>query len=67
MVRWSSTGCIVSWESDIEELRRREALARQMGERGRRSVTQEFSFARYITGLEDLFARVVGQTQEQVA
>jgi glycosyltransferase involved in cell wall biosynthesis len=50
----------------VEQLLRDKSLARQMGERGRRSVTQEFSFARYITGLEDLFARVVGQTQEQV-
>jgi len=49
----------------VEQLLRNKSLAREMGERGRRSVTQEFSFDRYITGLEDMFARVVGQTQEQ--
>ncbi len=50
----------------VELLLRDKSLARQMGERGRRAVTQELSFARYITGLEDLFARVGGETQEQL-
>ena len=49
----------------VEQLLRDKSLAREMGERGRRSVAQDFSFDRYITGLEGLFARVVGQTPEQ--
>jgi glycosyltransferase involved in cell wall biosynthesis len=48
----------------VELLLRDKSLARQMGGHGRRAATQEFSFARYITGLENLFARVAGETRE---
>jgi glycosyltransferase involved in cell wall biosynthesis len=42
----------------VEHLLRNKILARQMGERGRQWADERFNFGSYITGLEDLFARV---------
>jgi glycosyltransferase involved in cell wall biosynthesis len=42
----------------IEELLRDKALARRLGENGRRDVAERHSFVKYIDGLENLFARV---------
>ena len=44
----------------IEELLNDKALARKMGEHGRQWVGERFGFPKYITGLEQLFARVSG-------
>ena len=43
----------------IEDLLRDKALARQMGERGRQLVSEHFEFSKYISGLEQLFERVI--------
>lgn len=42
----------------VEELLGDKALARRMGENGRRMISQHFDFSKYIEGLEGLFARV---------
>ena len=47
----------------VEELLRNKTLARQMGERGLQLVSQHYDFGNYITGLEDLFTRVVAETR----
>lgn len=46
----------------VEELLGNKALGRQMGERGRRLVAEQFEFSKYVTGLESLFARVAQET-----
>jgi glycosyltransferase involved in cell wall biosynthesis len=43
----------------VEELLRDKSLARKMGEHGRQWVGERFGFPKYISGLEDLFSRVV--------
>jgi hypothetical protein len=45
----------------VEELLGDKALARQMGDRGRQLVAEQYEFSAYISGLEQLFARVVGE------
>jgi glycosyltransferase involved in cell wall biosynthesis len=51
----------------VEELLRDKSLARKMGEHGRQWVGERFGFPKYISGLEDLFNRVVqGRTAESI-
>jgi glycosyltransferase involved in cell wall biosynthesis len=58
-------GFLVPWmnraafAAGLEELLRDKALARQMGERGRQLVTEQFEFSKYINGLERLFEQVI--------
>ncbi len=65
-------GFLVPWmdraqfAARVEELLLDQALARQMGERGLQLVTKRFDLSRYITGLEDLFARVVAGTRPEM-
>ncbi len=47
----------------VEELLRDKALARKLGEQGRRLARERFGFERYIDGLEGMFARVIGEVQ----
>jgi glycosyltransferase involved in cell wall biosynthesis len=60
-------GFLVPWmdraafAARVEELLGDKTLARQMGERGRQLVTEQFGFSKYISGLENLFARAVEQ------
>lgn len=60
-------GFLVPWmeraafAARVEELLRDKALARQMGERGRQLVVQQYGFSEYISGLEDLFERAAGR------
>ena len=51
----------------VEGLLRDKTLARQMGEIGRLLVSAHYDFSRYITGLEDLFARVVAEMRGRVS
>src|SRR5436190_12916107 len=57
-------GFLVPWmdraafAARVEELLGNKALARQMGERGRQAVAEQFEFSKYVSGLEDLFAWV---------
>jgi glycosyltransferase involved in cell wall biosynthesis len=57
-------GFLVPWmdreryAASVEELLRDKGLARKMGEHGRQWVGERFGFPKYISGLEDLFARV---------
>jgi glycosyltransferase involved in cell wall biosynthesis len=66
-------GCLVPWmdraayAARVEELLRNKTLARQMGERGRQLVSEHYDFSKYISGLENLFARVTAETQHGVA
>ena len=64
-------GFLVPWMDRTTYARRVEALlsnktlARQMGEIGRQLVSEHYDFSKYITGLEDLFARVVAETRDR--
>jgi glycosyltransferase involved in cell wall biosynthesis len=51
----------VAFAARVEELLGDKALARQMGDRGRQLVAEQYEFSAYISGLEQLFARVVGE------
>jgi glycosyltransferase involved in cell wall biosynthesis len=51
----------VAFAARVEELLGDKTLARQMGERGRQLVAEQYAFSKYISGLEQLFARVVEQ------
>ena len=65
-------GFLVPWMdratygSRVEALLRNKTLARQMGEIGRQLASEHYDFSKYITGLEDLFARVVAETRGRV-
>jgi glycosyltransferase involved in cell wall biosynthesis len=54
------------YAASVETLLRDKALARQMGESGRLLVSEHYDFSRYITRLEDIFARVVAETRGRV-
>jgi glycosyltransferase involved in cell wall biosynthesis len=62
-------GFLVPWmdrdryAAAIEELLRDKSLAQKMGEHGRQWVGERFGFPKYISGLEDLFARVVASAK----
>lgn len=67
---WLTTGhngFLVPWmdraafAARVEELLGNKAMARQMGERGRRLVAEQYDFSEYISGLENLFERAVGE------
>lgn len=57
-------GFLIPWmdrdryAAGVDELLRDKALARKMGARARDWAAERFGFAKYIDGLEDLFARV---------
>ncbi len=57
-------GFLVPWMNHIlyakrvEQLLVNKTLAREMGERGRQTVAECFSFSKYIDGLENLFTRL---------
>jgi glycosyltransferase involved in cell wall biosynthesis len=56
----------VAYAARVESLLNDKTMARQMGKNGRLLVSEHYDFSRYITGLEDLFARVVAETRGQV-
>jgi glycosyltransferase involved in cell wall biosynthesis len=66
-------GFLVPWmnraryAASIEELLRDKALARKMGAHGRQWVGERFGFPKYISGLEDLFARVAAKNSGAAA
>ena len=57
-------GFLVPWRdrarfaASVDELLRDKSLARKLGEHGRQWVGERFGFPKYISGLEDLFARI---------
>lgn len=51
----------------IEALLRDKALARQLGENGRRLASERFNFSTYIDGLEELFARTAGLSRDAMS
>lgn len=65
-------GFLVPWmdratyAARVEQLLGDKALARQMGERGRVLAQEKFGFEQYISGLEEMFARLVGQVQPEL-
>jgi glycosyltransferase involved in cell wall biosynthesis len=65
-------GFLVPWmdraayAARVEALLRDKTLARQMGETGRQLVSEHYDFSRYITGIENLFARVVAEPRVKV-
>ena len=48
-----------SFAARVEELPGDKALARQLGERGRKVVSEQYGFSKYISGLENLFGQAV--------
>ena len=49
----------------VETLLQDKTLARAMGERGRKTIAQSFSFGSYIDGLELLFMRAAARSDRQ--
>lgn len=58
LVPWMDRG---AFARSVECLLRDKALAREMGERGLRLVSERYDFPAYIAGLENLFARVAAE------
>jgi glycosyltransferase involved in cell wall biosynthesis len=62
-----TNGFLVPWmdrdtyAERVETLLRNKPMARRLGENGRRLAGERFNFARYIDGLEHLFARTASQ------
>jgi glycosyltransferase involved in cell wall biosynthesis len=54
-----------AYATRIEELLRNKDLARQMGECGRRWVTQHYNFSKYIADLEQMFEQVIVEAHDQ--
>jgi len=46
----------------VEQLLNNKTLARQLGARGRQLLRDKFNFDQYISGLEDMFSRVINQS-----
>lgn len=69
-LRDGETGFLVPWmdvaqyAARVEQLLRGKTLARTLGEHGRQFAAERYDFARYIRDLEDLFARVIRETQD---
>lgn len=63
LVPWMDVG---RFAARVEQLLGDKALAREMGERGRRLAHERFGFEQYITGLEEMFARLTGATQPEL-
>jgi glycosyltransferase involved in cell wall biosynthesis len=65
-------GYLVPWmdraayAARLEELLTDKALARKMGERGLRLVSEHYDFSKYIAGLESLFSRLIAETRCRV-
>jgi glycosyltransferase involved in cell wall biosynthesis len=51
----------VAFGARVEQLLRDKALAREMGARGRQCVREKFKFDEYISGLEQMFVRVISE------
>ncbi|HWD94272.1 MAG TPA: glycosyltransferase family 4 protein [Verrucomicrobiae bacterium] len=66
-------GFLVPWmnrkefAARIEQLLADKTQARQFGERGRRLLRDKFNFEQYISGLEEMFSRVINQRREPAA
>ena len=64
-LRNGENGFLVPWMDRaqfarrVEELLRDKPLARQMGARGRHLAREKYNFARYISGLETMFAQII--------
>jgi glycosyltransferase involved in cell wall biosynthesis len=64
-------GFLVPWmdraqfAARIDELLGRKLLARQLGARGRQLLRDKFNFDQYISGLEEMFSRVISQCSER--
>ncbi len=61
-------GFLVPWmdrdafAARVDQLLRDKSLARRLGEQGRQIVRDKFDFGRYISGLEEMFAKVILET-----
>jgi glycosyltransferase involved in cell wall biosynthesis len=64
LVPWMDTG---RFATAVDALLSDKPRARAMGKRGFMRVNQDFDFATYISGLEDLFGRLLGQTTARPA
>jgi glycosyltransferase involved in cell wall biosynthesis len=69
----AENGFLVPWmdrdrfAARIEQLLENKILAQQLGERGRQLLRDKFNFDQYISGLEEMFSRVINQTAERGA
>jgi glycosyltransferase involved in cell wall biosynthesis len=55
----------VEFAARIDQLLADRALARQLGARGKQLVSEKFGFDQYISGLEDVFSRVMREPSKQ--
>ncbi len=66
-------GFLVPWmdrklyAARIETLLRNKPLARAMGEWGRQNVAEQFSFSKYIDGLQNMFGRLAAHPSQPIA
>jgi len=63
-------GFLVPWMNHqlyaqrIDELLRNKPLARQLGKQGCELIAESFSFSKYLNGLDNLFTRLIAQTNQ---
>jgi hypothetical protein len=55
----------VQFAARIDQLLASKNLARRLGERGRQLLRDKFGFHQYISGLEEMFSRLVNQHSDQ--
>ena len=64
-------GFLVPWmdreefAARVEHLLENKILGQQLGERGRQLLRDKFNFDQYISGLEDMFSRVINQSAQR--
>ncbi|HEX4263082.1 MAG TPA: glycosyltransferase [Verrucomicrobiae bacterium] len=66
-------GFLIPWmdrkqfASRIDELLENKTIAREMGQRGRQLLRDKFNFDQYISGLEEMFSRIINQRSEHAS
>ncbi len=63
LVPWMDRG---QFAARIDQLLVDKPLARKLGERGRQLLRDKFNFDQYISGLEEMFSRVINQSAARV-
>jgi glycosyltransferase involved in cell wall biosynthesis len=64
-------GFLVPWmdrsqfAARVEQLLKNKILGQQLGERGRQLLRDKFNFDQYISGLEEMFSRVINQSAQR--
>jgi len=64
LVPWMDRG---RFAARMDQLLADKSLARRLGGRGRQLLRDKFNFDQYISGLEEMFSRIINQTAEREA